>query len=54
MKWKKIVTAGEKPGKGLYICTKCGKSAGIDNDAHTLPPCPQCKGSEYAAVSNIR
>ncbi len=47
-------TAGESPGKGLYICKNCGQSVGIDNDRYPLPLCPKCQGSEYSKVSGTR
>lgn len=34
---------GEKPGKGTYCCTKCGKwKVTLDNDDDKLPPCGVC------------
>ncbi len=40
-------TTGEKPGKGMYICTKCGQVVVLDDDTDTLPPCPKCSGTEF-------
>lgn len=40
-------TTGEKPGKGTYICTKCGQTVRLDDDSDTLPPCPKCEGTNY-------
>ena len=38
---------GEKPGKGTYVCTKCGNIIVLDNDTDTLPPCPRCHNTEF-------
>ena len=40
-------TTGEKPGKGSYICKKCGQVVHLDQDSDTLPPCPRCSGTEF-------
>lgn len=43
---------GEKPGKGTYKCTKCGKLVTLDDDTDRLPPCPNpdCDGIEFERV----
>ncbi|MCK4593436.1 hypothetical protein KAU45_02960 [bacterium] len=38
---------GEKPGKGTYICVKCGQRVRLDDDSDSLPPCPSCQGCDY-------
>lgn len=38
---------GEKPGKGSYTCTRCGKVVVLDDQIDTLPPCPKCQNTEY-------
>lgn len=40
-------TTGEKPGKGSYICTKCGQRVYLDDATDTLPPCPSCNNTNY-------
>ncbi len=40
-------TTGEKPGRGTYVCTSCGRSITLDDDSDTLPPCPKCNGTTY-------
>ena len=40
-------TTGGKPGKGTYVCKNCGQSVVLDDDTDTLPPCPNCSGTEY-------
>lgn len=40
-------TTGEKPGKGPYICKKCGQVVVLDDTSDTLPPCPKCSGTEF-------
>lgn len=40
-------TTGEKPGKGTYVCIGCGQEVVLDDTTDTLPPCPQCNGTEY-------
>ncbi len=42
-----MATTGEKPGKGTYVCKNCGQSVVLDDDTDTLPPCPNCSGTEY-------
>ncbi len=43
-------TTGEKPGKGIYKCRKCGEIVRLDDETDTLPPCPKCKGTEYVRI----
>lgn len=38
---------GEKPGKGIYTCTKCGQTVVLDDSTDTLPPCPKCDSTTY-------
>ena len=40
-------TTGEKPGKGVYTCTKCGQTVYLNDNTDTLPPCPKCNNTEY-------
>lgn len=40
-------TTGEKPGKGVYVCTRCGTIVTLDNDTDVLPPCPKCHNTEF-------
>ena len=40
-------TTGEKPGKGTYACTGCGQSVVLNDEADTLPPCPNCKKTDF-------
>jgi DNA-directed RNA polymerase subunit RPC12/RpoP len=40
-------TTGEKPGKGTYICIKCGQVVVLDDNTDTLPPCPKCSGTKF-------
>lgn len=41
-------TTGEKPGKGTYICLKCGQKVTLDDDTDKMPPCSKCNGTEFA------
>lgn len=34
---------GEKPGKGKYVCTKCGEIINLPKDEDELPSCPNHK-----------
>ena len=43
-------SAGEKSGKGIYKCKKCGKKIEIANDTDTLPPCPRCGGTDFIKI----
>ena len=38
---------GQRPGKGVYECTKCGERIVLGNNTDRLPPCPSCSGTEY-------
>ncbi|HBW13794.1 MAG TPA: hypothetical protein DEF30_08260 [Proteiniclasticum sp.] len=40
-------TTGEKPGKGIYTCTKCGTKVRLDDMTDTLPPCPKCHNTNF-------
>ncbi|MGL4107245.1 zinc ribbon-containing protein [Clostridium sp. LP20] len=42
-----MATTGEKPGKGIYICTKCQAPKHLDDDTDTLPPCSKCNNTEF-------
>ncbi len=41
---------GEKPGKGTYMCTKCGQLVALDDHSDTLPPCPKCNATTYIKI----
>ena len=41
-----MATAGEKPGKGTYVCTECKLVVALNEDETVLPPCPKCKNSK--------
>jgi len=43
-----MVTTGEKPGRGTYICTRCGLGVTLDDDTDTMPPCPRCENTEFS------
>ena len=45
-----MATTGEKPGKGVYRCRKCGTTVTLDDHDDTLPPCPKCSGTEFDKV----
>ncbi|AUN94477.1 zinc ribbon-containing protein [Pseudazoarcus pumilus] len=40
-------STGEKPGRGRYVCVKCGQVVILDDHTDTLPPCPRCNGTQY-------
>lgn len=42
---------GEKPGKGIYICTVCGTTVTLDDTTDTLPPCPKCDNTTFRRLS---
>jgi hypothetical protein len=46
-KEENVSTTGQKPGKGVYTCTKCGQQVVLDDESDTLPPCPRCNGTKY-------
>ncbi len=43
-------TTGEKPGKGVYKCNKCGEVIKLDDNSDTLPPCPKCYGTSWTKI----
>lgn len=42
---------GEKPGKGLYICSSCGQKVRLDDNTDKLPPCPRCGKTTFRKIS---
>lgn len=40
-------TTGEKPGKGMYTCMRCGQVVRLDDNTDKLPPCPTCNNTSY-------
>lgn len=42
-----MYTTGQKPGKGTYECTYCGKCIELDDNTDTLPPCPKCTNTTF-------
>ncbi len=42
-----MLISGDKPGKGLYICTICALEIELDLDSEELPFCPVCSGASY-------
>lgn len=45
-----MATTGEKPGKGVYKCTRCGQIVVLDDNSDTLPPCPTCYNTSFTKV----
>ena len=41
---------GEKPGKGIYVCTSSGTRVVLDDHTDTLPPCPKCSNTTYYKI----
>jgi len=41
---------GEKPGIGVYKCTKCGELVRLNDSTDVLPPCPKCHNTSYVKV----
>ena len=44
--------AGDKPGKGTYICTECNHRIILEDDQDKLPICPFCNCAEYRKVES--
>ena len=44
-------TTGEKPGVGVYRCTKCGNTLTLDDPTDKLPPCAQCNGTNFVKIA---
>lgn len=42
----KVVSTGEKPGKGNYFCTKCHTEVTL-GEYDKMPPCPSCSNTEF-------
>lgn len=38
---------GEEPGPGVYTCTRCGQTVRLDDAGDRLPPCPDCRNTEF-------
>ena len=37
-----MARSGTKPGKGSYVCSKCGAIQTLRSKASTLKDCPNC------------
>ena len=44
---KLTYNCGQKPGKGIYICNKCGEDLVLDDTTDTLPPCAKCNNCKF-------
>jgi hypothetical protein len=42
--------AGDAPGVGVYVCTRCGTTVSLGDDA-ALPPCSGCGNTTYTQNS---
>lgn len=42
---------GEEPGPGLYVCTRCGQTVRLDDAGDRLPPCPDCRNTEFVQAT---
>lgn len=42
-----VYKADTKPGKGTYICIKCGYKITLASDDEILPICPACGSTDY-------
>jgi len=40
----------EKPGIGIYKCTRCGTIVKINNANDPLPSCPKCHNTVFMKV----
>lgn len=46
-----IYKAGEKPGKGIYYCTKDFTKVILQHVSDILPICPNCNNIHYIKVN---
>jgi hypothetical protein len=44
--------SGDRPGKGVYICSICAGSLRLIDEDDLLLCCPDCKGTEFTAARN--
>ncbi len=42
-----VLSSGDRPGKGIYICQQCRHAVRLDHDSDDLPACPLCSHTEY-------
>lgn len=42
---------GDKPGRGIYICKKCGLKLELENNFDVLTACSKCKFEVYNKLS---
>jgi DNA-directed RNA polymerase subunit RPC12/RpoP len=47
---KMTYATGDKPGKGTYKCTRCGKTIVLEDDTQELPVCPKCHNKKWTKV----
>jgi DNA-directed RNA polymerase subunit RPC12/RpoP len=45
-----MAVTGGKPGKGGYLCLKCGEATVLKNSKDTLPSCPKCNGTTFVKI----
>ncbi len=45
-----IFKAGEKPGRGIYYCTRDFYKIILNNEDEFLPFCPNCNNSSYIKI----
>lgn len=44
---ERMPRTGEEPGVGVYVCTRCGQQVRLDDPGDRLPPCPDCRHTEF-------
>jgi zinc ribbon family protein len=38
---------GQKPGRGRYVCRKCGEDVRLNHSTDALPKCRRCANCEF-------
>lgn len=46
-----MARTGEEPGPGVYTCTRCGQTVRLDDAGDRLPPCPDCRNTEFVRAA---
>ena len=45
--------SGQKPGRGKYQCTNCGRLIELESNDKALENCPKCKGNKWWRLNLI-
>ena len=47
------VQSDDTPGKGIYVCSKCGTAIKLETDTTKLPECPNCGNDTFIKTKDL-